>query len=467
MSRAGPELEDLYRLADQFEQDSALAVGELRRRDHALAGSAAIATANDPCGRLFAWLEAVAPSKSKAVLPSSAVMIARAVALFVGFSAMAGFLFANPRGLVNVFALLLIFVLLQFALSLVSAVALLRSLGGAVPVSLPMHPAGWLARRSLPDARYLREAKPVLRLLLLRYGQEWGALFTLGAALAFVAVPAVSDFSFIWGSTFDLGPGFVSGLTDALALPWSAWLPAATLDPEVLANSRFHPALTDFDRIEIESMRGWWPFLFLCLMVYALLPRGLLWLASRTAYRRQLRHSFVGFPGAELVLARLATPLVSTQGTAAAEKHFDAGDGQGQTPNPPVVADPHTLLLDWGGALPGSAAGSFEELRGIADDHMVQLGAGGLREDQQRLAALDLTNFRRLAVAVRSWEPPTAELADLLAPLQDIASCTLYLVPLPGAPVPERRIEDWRAFSRTLLFAGVAVRVLREERGGL
>ena len=58
-----------------------------------------------------------------------------------------------------------------------------------------------------------------------------------------------------------------------------------------------------------------------------------------------------------------------------------------------------------------------------------------------------------------------AELADLLQPLQQIAHCTVYLVPLPGQPVPERRIEDWRAFSRKLPFAGVDVQVLREERG--
>jgi hypothetical protein len=222
-ARSSPELGDLYRLADQLERDRLLAVADLRRRDHALAADPAIASAKDSATRLLGWLDAVAPEDAApADFPSTAVLLARAVALLMGFCAMAGFLFANSRGLVNVFALLLFFVVLQFVLSLVSAVVLLRSLGGATPTNLPMHPAGWLARRSLPDARYLREAKPVLRLLLLRYGQEWGALFTFAAALAFVAVPAVSDFSFIWGSTFDLGAGFVASVIDALALPWAS-----------------------------------------------------------------------------------------------------------------------------------------------------------------------------------------------------------------------------------------------------
>lgn len=461
VNRAGPELDDLYRLADQLERDRAAPVSELRRRDHALAATTAGA---DPCQRLLAWLDAVAPREQIALpFTGGAAMIARALALFLGFSAMAGFLFANSRGLVNVFVLLLLFVALQLALSLIGAVVLLRSLGGAVPTSLPMHPARWVARRSLPDARYLREAKPVLRLLLLRYGQEWGALFTVAAALAFVAVPAVSDFSFVWGSTFDLGIEFIAGLTDALAVPWSAWLPAATLDNDVLASTRFHPALTDLNRAEIEDMRGWWPFLFLCLMVYALLPRVLLWAGSRIAYRRQLRRSFVGFPGAELVLARLDRPLVSTQGGDAGDEAI-ASSGPETRPAPaPHPADPHRLLLDWGGALAEAGAASFEELRGIAESNRVAIGAGSLRDDRQRLAALDSGSYRQLAVVVKSWEPPMAELADLLAPLQAVAHCTLYLVPLGGEAVPQRRIDDWHSFSRKLPFAGVDVQVLREE----
>ncbi len=463
VSRTGPELDDLYRLADQLERDRAASVSELRHRDHALAGAIDEA---DPSRRLLAWLDSVAPRDGAAPFAGGAAMIARAVALIMGFSAMAGFLMANTRGLVNVFAWLLLFVVLQFALSVTSLAVLLRSLRGAVPTSLPMHPARWVARRSLPDARYLREAKPVLRLLLLRYGQEWGALFTLAAALAFVAVPAVSDFSFIWGSTFDLGTEFAAGLTDTLALPWSSWLPMATLDPEVLANSRFHPALTDLDRAEIESMRGWWPFLFLSLVVYALLPRSLLWLASRAAYGRQLRRSFLGFPGAELVLARLDRPLVSTQGSDAGVERVEAADSGAHPVSMPHPADPHRLLLEWGAALDDHDATIFEALRGIAPANRVAIGAGSLSDDRQRLATLDLAPYRELAVAVKSWEPPMGELADLLALLGQIAHCTVYLVPLPGQSVPQRRIDDWRAFTRTLPFAGVDVQVLHEGQDG-
>jgi hypothetical protein len=210
-------------------------------------------------------------------------------------------------------------------------------------------------------------------------------------------------------------------------------------------------------------MRGWWMFLFLCLLMYALLPRVLLWLGSRFAYGRQLRRSFTAFPGAELVLARLAKPLVSTQGRDADAETPAAEADASRLSASPLIADPGSLLLDWSGALADLGADAFEELRGVTPKNRLVLGAGALRDDTQRIEALDPSAYRQLVLVVKSWEPPMAELADLLAPLQSISHCTVYLLPLPGQPVPERRIEDWRSFSRRLPFAGVATHLLRPD----
>ncbi|MEM8491682.1 MAG: DUF2868 domain-containing protein [Pseudomonadota bacterium] len=457
MSDGEPELEDLFRLAKQLEADGGRSLEELRRRDHEVLGKAVDGSDSE---RLLLWLNAVAPTEASPLAVGGAALAARAVAALMGFSAMAGFLFANGRGLVNVFALLIFFVALQFFLSLISAVVLVRSLRGHVPTRLPMHPARWLARRRVPDARYLREVKPVLHLILLRYGQEWGALFTAAATIAFVAVPAVNEFGFIWGSTFDLGVDFVSTITNALALPWSAWLPAATLEPNVLADSRFHPAVTDLNSLEIEGMRGWWPFLFLCLLTYGFVPRLLLLLGSRYAYRRQLRRSFVGFPGAALVLARLAAPLVSTQGDVD-EDALDPGDLQaGSRRETQIPEDPDGLMIDWGATLSDLDPDVFDVLQPIASHNRISLGSASLSDDRERVADLAAQEFRRLALIVKSWEPPMADLADLLEPLARIAHCTVYLLPLGTDEVPKQRVDDWQAFARALPFPAVDVYTL-------
>jgi hypothetical protein len=451
-----PDLEDIYRLAGQLERDREQPMDALRRRDHEVA-------AECPEGAdevlLLHWLDRVAVDEGGGRFGSSAaVYLSRLLALVFGFAAMGGFLLGSSRGLVNVLLLLSIFVLLQLLMSLLSAVTLLRTVSGHVPAALPANPASWIARRSFPDGRYLRESAAVLRLLFLRHGQVLAALFTLGALAAFVLVPALTEFSFVWGSTFPIGNEFMQRLTAALAAPWSALLSGATVAPEVVASSRYHPALVNLDRAGIESMRGWWAFLFMCLLLYALLPRLLLWLGARVAYPRVLRRSFLEYPGADLVLGRMRRPLVSTQ--ASKGENDEAAESRSGTPVAALPVDGRLLVLNWSDALAGESPGSFEELLSVAADNVMVAGTGALEEERQQLRARGKGDFDHLLVVVKSWEPPMAELADLLEELAAIPRCTLYLLPLPGKAVPHRKVEDWRLFARGLPFASVDVRLL-------
>ncbi|WP_116364303.1 DUF2868 domain-containing protein [Parahaliea mediterranea] len=452
-----PELGDLYRLSDQLERDRELAVDALKQRDHAIGRDCQVSDASE---RLLFWLDRVAPASeedSKRSFHGLLSTLARLLAFVAGFAAMAGFLLGSSQGLVNVFFLLLVFVLLQFVMSTVSAITLLRTLGGFVPAGLPASPARWVVERSLPDRRYLREAGGVLRLMFLRYGQEWGALFTLAALLAFVLVPAFTDFVFVWGSTFNPGDQAVQGLVNTLAAPWRGWLHWATVPPEVVAGSRHHAALV-LDRAGIEDMRGWWPFLFLCLLVYALLPRLLLWLAARALAPGMLRRSFVGLPGADLVLSRMAAQLVSTRSAQASEAELDAIAPAQMAVAP--AAPEGLLLIDWAGALGDASPAQFEELPAVDENDILPLGQGALAEDRRDLAMLATDDIEHLLVIVKSWEPPVADLADLLASLPASLRCTLCLVPLPGKAIPHRKVEDWRGFARALPFAAVDLRLL-------
>jgi hypothetical protein len=459
MTQRRPKLGDLYRLAAQLEQDRDQPAAALRERDRAIAAAHADAA---PLARLLRWLDSVAPPADDAALQpvseASAAVLARLLALAAGFAAMAGFLLGSERALVNVFLFLVVFVLLQFMLSLLAATMMWRTVRGHVPMALPLHPGRWIVQRSLPDRRALREAQPVLRMLFLRYGQELGALFTLGAALAFLLVPALGEFSFVWGSTFNPGAGFVQGLVETLALPWSTWLPMASVPPDVVTNSLFHPAMVALDRSDIERMRGWWPFLWACLLVYALLPRLLLWLLSRLFSRSLLVRSFLHYPGVELVLARMQTPLVSTRGSAAGEGPATAKPDP--APLDRAAVDTSLLVLDYGGALGSGGPADFEELMAVPPTQVILLGAATLQDDLDRVKSLPIASRARLLLVVKAWEPPLAELRDLLEPLAGVPRCTVLLAPLPGRATPHRKVEDWRSFARSLPFVSVDVQLL-------
>ena len=444
-----PNLADLYRLGEQLEMDKSVSVQDLRRRDHAIGLQC---QSGGDSERLLFWLrelhgadEAQSGEGQRLLSQSGAVLLARGIAALSGFLGMMTFLLASGRGLVNVLVFLLLFVLVQLLLCCFSARVMARSVRGKPPAVLPVNPVRLLVARAFPDRRYLRECQSVVRLLLLRYGQELGVLFTLGAVVSFFGVLASSEYTFVWGSTFGVSDGFVGEFTRVLAMPWSAWLPAAAPTAELIAESRFHPALTDLAAADRASLRGWWPFLIMALLWYALLPRLLLWLLSLLFYSAMMRRSLVDFPGAGAVLMRMKTPVVETQ---AREPEARLAGEEGR-----VSLDDGLMLLDWAGALGGEGYARFGQLRPVSPDNLLQAGLATLEEDRRCAARIDAYRPENLLVAVKSWEPPMADLADFLQGLSSVQVCTLCLVALPGHPVSDHGLKDWGDFARELPFS--------------
>ena len=455
-----PTLSNLYQLAEQLELDKELPVQVARERDHALLVGCAKA---DDVGKLQHWLAAVSAQwagegvqKEPWLSEGSAAALGRVLALFFGFFSMATFLLTSGRGLVNVFMFLLLFVFVQLLLCAVAAWVMARTIAGGKPVVLPVNPARMLVTRAFPDRRYLREAQSVLRLLFLRYGQELGTIFTMGAVAAFFVLLTLSDFSFVWGSTFNLSDTMIGNMTSLLAVPWSAWLPQATVSDDLIFASRFHPAITTLSPASIADMRGWWPFLIMTMVTYALLPRVLLWLLSKFFFGRQIRAAFVRLPGSERVLARMNAPLVKTQGEG----------GSAYTPGQEtdrVTIDRRLLLLSWANALTSEDVSRFEAFAAVADGNIVNAGLGPLPKELERLAGRFAKPVEHIYVAVKSWEPPMADLADFLGNFVSVPRCTLFLVPLPHKSVSTARLGDWQLFARGLVFGVVDVQTLERK----
>jgi len=463
MTRKIPNLSDLYQLAAQLECDKEASIKVLRTRDHRI-GLAC--DARDDSARLLYWLQQVSSQRQASEQPGNtwlsevaAAYMARAIAIFFGFSAMMSLLLASGQGLVNVFVFVLFFVVLQFVMSGFSAWAMVKTVRGNTPTVLPINPAKLMLSRIYPDLRYFREAQSVLRMTFLRYGQEMGALFTVGAMLGFLVVLALSDFTFVWGSTFALSDGLVATTTDLLALPWSSALPVATVDAQVIADSRFHPALTELGRADIERMRGWWPFLFMLLACYALLPRVILWLVSRFYFRRFIKASLIAYPRSDLVLARMRSPIVETQG-AASDRIRVLGQSRGMSRDNNTPPDGRLFLLNWAQALAADKLHDFEEFAAVSDKNVLGVGLGSPAEEMKQAKKIAGSGIDQLLVVVKSWEPPLADLADFLAQFNHVSRCTVYPLALPGRPVTEEKMEDWRNFSRTLPFSVVDVRAL-------
>ena len=452
-SATQPALEHLYRLGQQLEADREQPVEQLRQRDHDIGRQC---TAGDDSARLLFWLERVrqeAPLASESWLnEQSAAMLLRAAAVLFGIVTMVGFLLAGDRDLVNVQLFSLVFVLMQLLVALSAGYVMLRSLRGSPPTVFPLNPSRFVTSRALPDTRYIGEASGVLRLLLLRYGQEFGALFMLGAIAAFVVLTRLTTINFVWGSTIGEGDNLVSVMTRLMSLPWSGWLPQGVPSAELIRDSWHNPATSEAFLVGDESRRSWRIFLLMSMFCYGLVPRVVLWLASRLAFTRELRRSFACFPGAETVLMRMARPLVRTQ----------AEEGEAVDSRPPLAAlNEGAMLLDWAGALDQESDKVFEQLLSIPPGNLVAAGVGSPEEDNASLAAVNRYKPDILMVAVKSWEPPMADLADTLSRVTETPRCQLCLVPLPGREVAEHSVDEWTAFARELPFAVASAQALQ------
>lgn len=440
-------LDDLYRLGRQIDADRDVPASVLRERDHKVGQKC---TERDKSQRLLCWLDKVCRNEDQADWPSESqtAMLLRVAALMTGALAVGGFLLASERALVNIFLFQLLFVFMPLAFSLLAAVMMLRSVRGRPPAVSLLNPVRLVAKRSLPGQGELREAGAALRLLILRYGQELGVLFALGVIFAFILLLAFTDFSFVWGSTFGFTDAAVVQFSNALAWPWSTWLPQAVVPADVVSATRYHAAQLDLSELNAASRRGWWAFLAMCLLVYALLPRVLLWLLSRRLYRLELSRSFLTFPGAAAVLARMRSPVVSTQASDA--EHVDAL-------SPVSFADDDALLLEWAGALAEQGATG---LQFAPPANHLRAGLGSPADDLDCIEVINQRRPRVLRVAVKSWEPPMADLADVLGDVRGVSHCILQLVPLQGREVSESSSRDWREFAASLAFSTTDVQAL-------
>ncbi len=128
-----------------------------------------------------------------------------------------------------------------------------------------------------------------------------------------------------------------------------------------------------------------------------------------------------------------------------------------------AAIDRGLLLLNWANALTPQDVSRFEAFAPVAPGNIVDAGLGTLPEERERLAATFSRPVEHIYVAVKSWEPPLADLADLLSNFASASRCTVFLVPLPHKPVTAARLGDWQLFARGLAFGVVDVQALESE----
>ncbi len=113
--------------------------------------------------------------------------------------------------------------------------------------------------------------------------------FTLGSLAGTFFRIMVSDMAFGWQSTLVASGGRIHDLVSFIALPWSGILPEHLALPSLTQIEGSRIILKEgIATLATHDLVSWWPFLCMGLVVYAVIPRGLLLLTGILARRSAL-----------------------------------------------------------------------------------------------------------------------------------------------------------------------------------
>lgn len=368
----------------------------------------------------------------------SAVLIM--TGLLAGFVITLSVLSGDEQGRVNLLYLLLLFVFLPIAGLALSVVFLLRKSGRGLAgwiLELPLWPAA--LRHELLSLTPGRERK----YWLFYQTQLLSLAFAVGGLLAFLLLLVGTDISFVWRSTLLDAPDLLP-LLQLLALPWRLWADAQP-DLALLQQSQDYRLATP--EFTAALLGQWWKYAIAAQLTYTLLPRAILALLARSAYRSQRA---VAAPSRRRKILHVdAMNTVPMQGHLA-----------------PVVDSVPAgyVLVDWA-TLPEQV---MKRLQKVLGDPMASWVADPLvPPDPQQLQNL---GEAPLVVTVKAWEPPMGELEDYLKLLRENgADLPALILPLDWEGnslhlAREINLKEWRRFCGTL--GGWSVLQPAADRGG-
>lgn len=261
---------------------------------------------------------------------------------------------------------------------------------------------------------------PATRWLFSFWSQLFAFSFNIGILVKALFLISFSDLAFVWSTTLSVSEADFHQLLIILSTPWSLFFPDAVPALELIVNSRYYrldevmlsEAVTTQQAIILGQ---WWPFLIAAVCCYGLFPRLLTLVFSWSRFRHHVRNAVSHLPGAPELLARMNSPLVSSQ----ASQPEQALDIVMPTEKEIPATDHYALrcpVIDWSQA--GVDKDSINQwLLGLGVEALSFHDAGGrqsLLQDEALAAALCKNKPPGLAILVKAWEPPMLEFLDFV-----------------------------------------------------
>ncbi len=336
--------------------------------------------------------------------------------------------------------------LLWFLLLAVAAPVLLWLTGLMLASGKGGFPALALLQQRAPAWMQNPTMLPLLRHTAVVLSQQVSVLFASGMLLAFLVYLLVTDLAFGWSSTIDISASSLHMLTTVMSWPWQALWPEAVPDLALVEQSRFYrvaPAVADAP----AALGQWWRFLFMCLLVYAWLPR----IFSYAWYRRRLRRMQENCFDSDALIAgwwqRVQSGALSQQAESV-EQLGQVEETEVGVERLPVC--PHVVL--WG----VWSDEQWQSVKATLNSKIPAFQLYKIKDKQwldETIAGVLKNPTDSALIVCKGWEPPSGELADFCRAITT-GSAARFLWPVPLSGMPEQRVmafnRSWRAFVPSL-----------------
>ncbi len=250
------------------------------------------------------------------------------------------------------------------------------------------------------------------------FAQLFSVGFFIGALMMLALLVVATDLAFGWSTTLELQASAVHAWFAAIALPWVNVWREAVPDLALVEVSRFYRLEGDMLEARAARLGEWWPFVFMTLLVWGLLPRLLMlawcrWRLNAATEVLLREHSEV-----TALLDRMSTPALAL----GEDVHTEVPVSEPGKEAVKLNNFDQARVVVWNEALALSGA---------------QLALGSVLSDAELQARIQQLAPRaeRVLVMVKAWEPPTLEVLDVLHLLrrQVGAGCSILITPV-GLP---------------------------------
>ena len=322
---------------------------------------------------------------------------------------------SEPVNVVYFMAMVILMPLLTMVLALLSMLRANRRQSTLIHLS----PAYWMERLlaffSKKTHKEIGEIKinPLLANWIIIRRSQWIALsFSLGLFVALIGMVVTKDIAFAWSTTLDVTPEAFHRLLSWVALPWREWMPSAVPSAELIEQShyfRLGEKLSESMLSHASMLGGWWKFLAMATLFYAIVLRIVMILIAEFGYRRALKRSILSLEGAETLLRDMSQPHITTHVHTGKAAVHPQSSGKIQ-----VLASlkPHyNTIIGW--AIDEANLKVIAESLGTDSPLLAEAGGSKTLDEDKKLID-SIGRGGDILLIVKAWEPPTMDFIDFL-----------------------------------------------------